>query len=632
MTSEPCKVELHTADLAAANRAALEELFPGVLEDGVLDAGRLGALLDLDVAAVTDGRERFGLMWAGKNATVKSLFSPSTGSLIPDDESSINFDAAHNIFIEGDNLEVLKLLQKPYNDQIKLIYIDPPYNTGNDFIYADDYTDPLTTYLKDSGQLDGGGNHLSAKVETDGRKHSRWLSMMYPRLILARNLLAQDGIFLCSIDDTELANLTEILKEIYGENNHLATFVWVNEGHIEQQSRIKVNHEYIIAFARNEALVGKPSVIDLNMTEDSKLFNEQIENSITKNGPANPPSTVLLPVGFPASADEFSVPTRTDRYPHILDVITVKNGRLAQPARLYSGWSSRRLLDLFIANDFDAIEDSEGKNTKFVMTHTGAIYIQKTRATNQSHMLTILRNMGTTQTASSRLKRDLGIVFDFPKPETLIQYLISAFTQEDDIILDFFAGSGTTAHAAALQNAVDGGRRSVISVNIPEAVDPGSSAGSAGFRTVSEICLKRIKGVADAVQGANELGLRVLRLGQSNFRQAAKQQEGFLTLEESTLVEKIPNWNAVAFEVLLKEGVRADTPWGRTSAKNYEIVTAGDVSVVLSTQVDNQTVETAFELGSNVVIFLEDGFIEADAVKTNASGKAKDVGITMKTV
>src|SRR4051812_31791303 len=199
MSVETEKVGLETPDLAASKRATFEELFPGVLTDGVLDATRLGELLDTEVTAPTDGRERFGLMWAGKHDAVRSLLTPSRGTLTPELDKSIDFDTAEHVFIEGDNLEVLKLLQKAYNDRVKLIYIDPPYNTGNDFVYPDDYSDTLRAYLEFTGQVDADGNRKSAAAEVLGRRHSRWLSMMYPRLVLARNLLTQDGVIAISI-------------------------------------------------------------------------------------------------------------------------------------------------------------------------------------------------------------------------------------------------------------------------------------------------------------------------------------------------------------------------------------------------------------------------------------------------
>lgn len=197
MSKEPERVDLETQDLAAEKRAAFEDLFPGVLADGVLDATRLGELLDTEVTAPVDGRERFGLMWAGKQDAVRSLLAPGSGTLVPEFDKSVHFDDAHHVFIEGDNLEVLKLLQKAYNDRVKLIYIDPPYNTGsNDFIYPDDFSDTLRAYLEFTGQVDAEGRRTSAGADVLGRRHSRWLSMMYPRLVLARNLLTQHGVIL----------------------------------------------------------------------------------------------------------------------------------------------------------------------------------------------------------------------------------------------------------------------------------------------------------------------------------------------------------------------------------------------------------------------------------------------------
>lgn len=222
---EPESVELSTPEIAAARREVLRTLLPGVIADGVLDTASLGEQLDIPVTGPIDGRERFGLMWAGKQEAIRSLLTPSRGTLVPDLERSVDFDNAKNVFIEGDNLEVLKLLQKAYNDKIKLIYIDPPYNTGNDFVYNDDFSDGLRGYLEYTGQLDEEGNRISASSEISGRRHSRWLSMMYPRLVLARNLLTQDGVLAVSIDDNEFANLRIMLDEVFGSENFLNTFV-----------------------------------------------------------------------------------------------------------------------------------------------------------------------------------------------------------------------------------------------------------------------------------------------------------------------------------------------------------------------------------------------------------------------
>lgn len=633
MTDEPERVDLASPDLAAQARAALGVLFPGVLQDGVLDATKLGEILGVDVTAPAGGRERYGLMWAGKAEAVHSLQTPSHATLVPDVDRSVDWNTAQNVFIEGDNLEVLKLLQKAYNDKVKLIYIDPPYNTGSDFVYEDDFSDTTRRYLEWSGQIDSEGKRTSTSTDVAaGRLHSKWLSMMFPRLVLARSLLTQDGVLLVSINDVELASLMALLREVFGPENHLATFIWNNDGNIEQQSAFKVNHEYIVAFARDMERVARPKVIDPNIGEDSKLFNDQIENSITKNGPANPPSEVLLPAGFPASTDAFEVAPRTDSWPHVLDPIKVAGGVLVEPSRVYSGWSSKRLLELYISNGFVPIEDAEGKQTWFAMTPTGAIYGYKKRSEAQGHVLTVLRNLGTTKASSSKMARDWGVVFDFPKPERLIQYLVSVFTNEDDLVLDFFAGSGSTAHGVALQNAEDGGSRRYVLVNIPEPTGADSAARAAGFTTVSEITHKRIAAVRSSVKHAADTGLRTLRLQTSNFLHNKQAKDGAIALHATTLAADEPDFGAITEEVLLKEGIALDVPWTHDTAGYAPVVVAGKVAVVLTLDIDDEVVSAALALKPDVLVFLEDGFAGRDAVKANAATRAKQLGIRMKTV
>jgi adenine-specific DNA-methyltransferase len=634
MTDEPDKVHLETPDLAAENRAALARLFPGVLADGVLDASKLGELLDVNVAQAAGGRERYGLQWAGKFEAVRSLLTPSRATLVPDLDQSDDFDNARNVFIEGDNLEVLKLLQKAYNDRVKLIYIDPPYNTGRDFVYRDDFSDTTRRYLEWSGQVDASGRRMSTSNDVAiGRIHSKWLSMMFPRLVLARNLLAPDGVLLVSINDVEMPSLMHLLREVFGPENHLVNFIWNNDGNIEQQSALKVNHEYIVAFARDIEQVQRPKVIDPNIGEDSKLFNDQIENSITKNGPANPPSEVLLPAGFPASKAEFEVAPRTDVWPHVLDPIKVEGGILSTSARVFSGWSSKRLLELFISNGFVPLEDAEGKSTWFAITPTGAIYGYKKRSEAQGHVLTVLRNLGTTKASSSRMAREWGVVFDFPKPERLIQYLVSVFTGADDLVLDFFAGSGSTAHGVALQNAVDGGSRRFVLVNIPEPTGAETAARKAGFETVSEITYKRIAAVRATVERAAETGLRVYRLTESPFLDSAPG-DGELTLNPSTLRAGVDDVYAMAAEVLLKEGVPLDADWVEHEFGKVSVQVSGQVAVVAGEGLDIATAEKVFDLDPkpHVVVFLEDDLAGQDALKANIVANAKSRGITVKTV
>lgn len=321
------------------------------------------------------------------------------------------------LLINSENFQALNLLQERYKEKVKCIYIDPPYNTGkNDFIYKDSY------------------------------QSSSWISMMSSRLTLAHKLLDEEAIHLSSISDKELASLTSLQKSIYGSKEALATFVWNNDGNIDNQSKVKINHEYIVAFCKEERKFPHPLVIAPDIGEDSKLYNDTIENSITKNGPANPPSVVVLPAGFPASFDNGEVKKRENEWPHLLDDVNVSAGKVLEEVRAYSGWSSRSLLDDFIANGCQPITDSKGLITWFKITHTGAIYVYKKRE-NQSHVLSVIRNAGTVKKTSTYLT-NMGLSgFSYPKPIDLIKYLCSFSNDPKGMVLDYFSGSGTTAHA-----------------------------------------------------------------------------------------------------------------------------------------------------------------------------------------
>ena len=323
------------------------------------------------------------------------------------------------------------------------------------------------------------------------------------------------GVLLASISDVEAASLRFILDEIFGEENFLCQFIWNNEGNVDQQSKIKGVHEYIVAYARTIEEVARPAVIDPNIEETSKLFNDQIENSITKNGPANPPSAVRLPEGFPANFEEGIIKTRTDRWPHILDEIVVKESQVQSPATIKSGWSSKNLLELFIANGCVPIQDNSGKESWFALTQTGAIYSYKQRSELQGHVLSVIRNVGTTKQNSSMLSK-WGIRFSYPKPLLLLRYLVQIFTTptSEDLVLDFFAGSGTLGHAVLEANSQDGGNRRFALVQYPEALSNES---------LFDLCKRRIECAIGQID-PNKLrmhasdGFRTFKLDTSNIR------------------------------------------------------------------------------------------------------------------
>ena len=264
--------------------------------------------------------------------------------------------------------------------------------------------------------------------------------------------LRPDGAIFISIDDNEVAHLRLLLDEVFGPRNHLATFIWNNEGNLDNQSKVKSNHEYVLLYARDANKFERPTVIDPNITESSKLFREEIENSITKNGPANPASRVTLPAGFPCSFENGIIAARQDQFPYVHTQIRVEEFQTCNEAEVESGWSSRNLLQLFINNGFSPIRDAQDKETRFALTPSGAIYSYKRRADDQGHVLTVVRNVGTTK-QNSILLEQMGLKFSFPKPVFLIEYLCQILTSPGDTIMDSFSGSGTTGHAVLLLNA-----------------------------------------------------------------------------------------------------------------------------------------------------------------------------------
>jgi len=294
-------------NLANENLKALKAIFPEAFTEDGVDFEVLRQLLG---DAVAEGEEKYGLTWHGKKKARQIALMPSLGTLRPCPEESVDWDTTQNLFIEGDNLEVLKLLQKSYANKVKMIYIDPPYNTGKEFIYPDKFQDNLDTYLRYTGQKDDEGFKVSSNTESSGRYHTNWLNMMLPRIKLARGLLKDDGVIFISINDNEVASLRKLCDEIFGEENFVAQFVWNTEGHTDNQYDVKVNHEYIVLYAKSaNASVGH--VIDPNTREESNLWKGFAENSITKNGSANPPSEVTLPIGFPCKAQEVNLPPNT---------------------------------------------------------------------------------------------------------------------------------------------------------------------------------------------------------------------------------------------------------------------------------------------------------------------------------
>ncbi len=384
-------------------------------------------------------KKKYGLVWEDKPEDVEEQLRENLPVLKEvKDKAVVNGDCPNHILIEGDNLHALTALTFTHEGKIDVIYIDPPYNTGNkDFKYNDIFIDKEDSY-----------------------RHSKWLSFMSKRLEIAKRLLSDHGIIFISIDDNEQAQLKILCDEIFLEENIVAKFIWRTDGNFDNQAQVKNCHEYILAYSKLGDKFKVSPTIDPNVTEDSKLFNENIQNTIVKNGPKNPISEVVLPSGFPCLFQNGKIEKRTSKWPHYLNDVNISDYKTLDPVTVKSGWASKGLLELYIKNDFSPIIDTKNQLTEFKLSEKGSIEAIKVR-TDQSHVISVLMNMGNTQSNSNMLL-EMGIKFSYPKPLTLIQYLIKIVPNDKVTVLDFFAGSGTSLHSIMELNKSDRGSRKVI--------------------------------------------------------------------------------------------------------------------------------------------------------------------------
>lgn len=357
-----------------------------------------------------------------------------------------------NLIIHGDNLEALKSLLPKYQGRVNCIYIDPPYNTGNEkWVYNDNVNHPkIQKWL---GEVVGQqGEDLS--------RHDKWLCMMYPRLILLHKLLANNGVIFISIDDNEYSHLKFICDEIFGVKNHLATFIWKTDGNYDNQAKVKICHEYILTYGKDISILGLPKGIDPSIPLDSKIFRNEIRNTVVKNGSKNPMSKIKLPIGFPCAVENLVVKERYNAFPYYHSDAIIENFKLSNEVIIESGWASKNILSDYISSGFQPVLDTKNQKTRFEITATGAIEMVKERD-NDSYVISLLSGLGSTQNMSSHLEK-MGLGFDFPKPTSLIEYLINFYSDKHSIILDSFAGSGTTAHAVLNLNKDEGNRKFIL--------------------------------------------------------------------------------------------------------------------------------------------------------------------------
>ena len=564
------KMKMQSVDMTADNIEKIGALFPNCITETADENGHLKKAINFDMLRqmlsddVADGDEAYEFTWVGKKASIVEANKPIRKTLRPCKEESVNWDTTENLYIEGDNLEVLKLLQESYLGKVKMIYIDPPYNTGNDFIYNDDFKMSGEEYADELGELDEDGNRLFKNTETNGRFHSDWCSMIYPRLMLARNLLSDDGVIFISIDDNEQENLKKICDEVFGLSNFFAILTRRCMHTVRNSSKdFNKNTDYIIAYAKNKSSFS---------AEKGNLIREKVEKS------ANYPFNDNDGKGFykldPIYARNYAKP-----YVH-----TFKNGITWEaPEGSYPRYSQEHLLEMELNNEIDF----NGKQPR------AKRYLEKVQVGQPPDTLIRENNAGFnldgTRLLSEVLEHDK--IFSQPKPVKLISYLISLqLYNKDDIILDFFSGSATTAHAVMQLNAEDGGHRKFIMVQLPEPCDEKSEAYKAGYKNICEIGKERIRRAGAKIREENPMttaeldtGFRVLKLDTTNMTDVYYSP---LEINQQMLLEQIENIKPdrtdldLLFGCLLDWGIPLNMPYVSENIDGCTVHTYNDGDLI----------------------------------------------------
>ena len=575
----------------------IKEICPAaVTSEGKIDFEELKTALSDDVAA--DAIEKYEFTWVGKNAAKAEANRPIRKTLRPVVTDSKDWDNTKNLYIEGDNLDALKLLQESYLGKVKMIYIDPPYNTGNDFVYCDEFAAGCEEYLDKKGQCDSDGNRLFKNTETNGRFHSDWCSMIYSRLKIARDLLSDDGVIFVSIDDHEVANLRKIGNEIFGENNFIAQVIWERAfAPVNLMKHFSPSHDYLVVFAKN---IEKAACNGIPRSDET---NERYSN------PDNDPRGVW-------SSSDISVGPAVESN---IYTITTPSGRRVQPPAGRS-WSlsekafSERLQDnrIWFGPDGDGVPRI--KRFLSELRKTGVTPMTIWKYTEVEH----------SQTATQKLAQlfDGKKFFDYPKPVALIERCIQLYSNSDSVILDFFSGSATTAHAVMQLNAEDGGNRRFIMVQLPEKCEEESEAFKAGYKNICEIGKERIRRAGEKLKAENpdkdlDVGFRVLRIDSTNMKDVYYKPSD---TTQKTLLDAVDNIKAdrsdmdLLFGVMVDCGLPLDMPIETKTCdgKKYYVVNGGDYLVAcFEPEISEKLVYEIANLKPTIAVFRDSSFADA---------------------
>lgn len=637
-----------TPDIAEENIQKLRQIFPDVFTEDKIDFGKLQQVLG---EYVEDSNERYNFTWNGKGRALRLSQTPSLGTLRPCKEESKEWETTQNLYIEGDNLEVLKLLQKSYYGKIKMIYIDPPYNTGKDFVYKDDFHDSLENYKRITGQVDSEGNRVSTNTEASGRYHTDWLNMMYPRLRLARNLLTDDGVIFISIDYNEVDNLKKICNEVFGEDNFVNTISWVNNITGRQISGYGAakTYEFILVYGKNinklstftvpikfakESMPDayKGFVKDIRIDErgefavgdtlynHNRIFNEETRPNLVFSIYYNPDTGELIP-------DNIGI-----NKPGFVEIKPHKNGDGTHKYHAWR-WSRQKIVN----ESYDLI---------VLKTNSGGYEIYtKIRDFNTTVLKDIITNISNGD-SEFKLLFEGRKCFDYPKSTILLKTLLGAIPKDEDtIVLDFFSGSATTAHAVMQLNAEDDGNRKFIMVQLPEPTDEKSEAHKADYMNICEIGKERIRRAGEKIKEKYkdkenienlDIGFKVLKLDTSNIR---KWQPDYDNLEQS-LFDHVDNYMEgrteldVVYEIMLKYGLDLTYPVDEFTVAQKKVYSIGFGMLMIclddeiTTEVAKGILEKIKELApeSTRVVFKDNG-LNSDSNKANIKEILKCGGI-----
>ena len=598
----------------------LVQLFPEVVTEGKIDWQKLQSTL----GEAVDLGERYGLSWKGKGDVFATIQEKTVQTLHLDRANSVDWDTTGNMFIEGDNLATLKILHKAYYGKVKMIYIDPPYNTGNDFIYNDDFKQTRRSYETEAGITDDEGNVVrddGLRTNTGGHKHSNWLNMMYPRLFLARNLLRQDGVIFVSIDDNEVHNLRLMMNEIFGEENFVAQIIWERAyAPVNLKHHFSESHDYIVCFARNIDLLDKLS-LKRNEAADARYKN-----------PDNDPRGIW-------QSDNFSVGPANQK--NIYEIVTPSGRKILPPSGRSWLFSQERTNELIADNRVWF-----GDNGSGVPRYKRFLSEVKDGVTP----MTVWKytDVGHSQDATKEVK-DLfdGVAyFDYPKPVKLVKQLASLCTNDNDIILDFFSGSGTAAHAVTELNAEDGGNRRWICVQLPELTDEKSEAYKAGYRTIADIARERIRRAgakiradhADKLASRNvplDLGFRSYRVSDSNFKQWNELVSDPEEIRQQALANLDPleegaTDDDLLTELLLKRGISPLAQIERHD--NFCFIPSEKLAICLAHSMTEELFTAILATKPSSIILLDRAFGNDINLKVNLLLQAERQGVEVEVV